>query len=336
MLIKGGQPTINDVADFAKVSVGTVSRVLSGNKTVGAERRQRVENAIRTLNYRPNMTARAMRTNKINILGLLVPDIANPFFAQIAKEVEVEAEKRGFSVLLANSHGDPDREERQIRSLVERSLSGLIVVACSDNSPDLSEYDRPLICLDRRLGENALAAVGNQDGSRRLGKLIAELGHQHVSDISGPLSTEIARRRALGFRDGFLSATQDERMLDEVEGMFSYQSGEELAHRFLSRSKRPTAIIGANDQIAIGVLRAAREREIAVPDQLSVAGFEDITLASLVAPSLTTVSQPTRALAEAVVTRLIDDWPNIQDVVLQGALVERQSTGPKPATPAFS
>lgn len=331
MLKNSGQATISDVARTASVSVGTVSRVLAGNETVGPELRKRVQDAIDSLNYRPNPMARAMRTKRVNILGLLVPDISNPFFGQIAKEVEIEAEARGFSVLLANSHGDRDREGRQIQSLVERSLSGLIVVACSDNVPAIDTSDIPIISLDRRLAGTPLASIDNEADSHKLGRLIAELGHRNVAYLSGPLSMQIVRQRARGFKAGFLDGDAKDRVLREFEGTFSYQTGEELARSLLLSADRPTAIIGANDQIAIGALRAARDLKIAVPECLSIAGFDDIVLASLVAPSLTTISQPARQLAALAVQKLVSEWPIIEDEMLPGRLIERQSTGKCPS-----
>jgi len=322
-------PTINDVARLAGVSVGTVSRVLSGNKTVRAELRDRVQSAVKELGYRPNLTARAMRTNKINILGLVVPDIGNPFFGQIARELEIEAEKRGFSILVANSHGDPERELRQIHSLVERALSGLIVVACSDRSHgELATIDTPIISLDRRLGTFPLATIDNEGMSAELGRHIADLGHRRVAYISGPLSTEVARARAEGFRSGFEAAAGQGHDLHLVEGDFSFEAGEHHAQSLLQGASRPTALIGANDQIAIGILRAARDLRLSVPEDLSVAGFDDIILAPLVVPSLTTVSQPTRELAASAVRKIVEDWPVIEDVTMPGRLVARNSTAP--------
>lgn len=324
--------TITDVARLAGVSVGTVSRVLSKNHTVGEDLKKRVHAAVEELDYRPNQAARAMRTKEINILGLVVPDIRNPFFAEIASEVEFAAERSGYSVLIANSRGDRDQELRQINSMLERSVSGLIVVACSDHQhPSLKEIDTPIMSLDRRLGTYPLATVDNAVMSAELGQHIADCGHRDVAYITGPMSTQIARDRRDGFQNGFRAAAGDGCDLRIIEGTFSFECGGTEARALLSQRDRPSAIIGANDQIAIGVLRAARDLGIDVPGQLSVAGFDDSILAALVAPGLTTVAQPTAQMASAVVQRLLGDVSDTDDILLPSNLVLRDSTGSRNA-----
>jgi len=250
-----------------------------------------------------------------------------PLFGEIAREVEFSAERHGCSVLIANSRGEWQREINQIHSMLERSVRGLIVVACSDKKHDsLEDVSTPIISLDRRLGSYPLASIDNRRMSAKLGEHIADCGHLSVAYISGPNSTQIARDRLTGFEEGFRRRAPKNCRIEVSEGTFSFEAGEQLATEFLSRDDRPTAIVGANDQIAIGALRAARDLNISVPAQLSVAGFDNIILAPLVVPSLTTIAQPTGQLAASVVDRLLGDRKESTDIVANSELIVRDST----------
>lgn len=318
--------TIKDVANFAGVAVGTVSRVLAGNKTVTDDMRTRVEKAIKALDYKPNLAARAMRTKTIQAIGLLVPDISNPFFAQIARDVEIAAAEHGHSVMVANSHDDPVHEAKQLAMLAQHSPRGIIVAAVLSDSVQTTVPDVPVVSIDRRFADSPLASVDHRQSSKELGQYIVSLGHRRIGYVSGPMSKTVAKDRAEGFITGVKSAEGAE--LTSLEGDFSFTSGEELGRQLLERSDRPTAIVGANDQIAIGIMRAARDMNLSLPEDLTVAGFDDIQLASLIAPRLTTISQPTKELARQTVRAMINGDAPLKDITLKGELVKRSSTGP--------
>ncbi|MEO1093112.1 MAG: LacI family DNA-binding transcriptional regulator [Pseudomonadota bacterium] len=326
-------PTIRDVAKHAGVSVGTVSRVLSENETVQPDYRERVRAAIRALGYKPNFAARALRTNKVDVIGLLLPDITNPFFAQLAKSVEMEAAAHGHFVILANSHDDPEIERRQISALLDRSPRGLIVAAASDSEAAEVEADVPILSIDRRLGTHPLASVDNRGGAAMVADHLYELGHRAIAYIAGPQTTEVGRIRKYGFVDRMsaLSTVAAPIEVEVYEGKFCFESGEEIAKAVLTGLSPPTAIASANDQIAIGALRAARDLGMDVPGEVSVAGFDDIELSSLVVPRLTTISQPTAALAKAAISQIFDHPDEPQDAILPGVLVKRGSTATAPS-----
>lgn len=328
-------PTIKDVAQLANVSVGTVSKVLSEDKTVKKALRERVLKAVSDLNYRPNMAARALRTNRASIIGLVVPDITNPFFAQLAKDIEAEASRRGHTVMLTNSHDDPITEGQQISALLDRSPSGLIVAACNDSSVTLETTETHVVSVDRRFHSFPLIGTDNATASAKLSTYLISLGHHRIAYLAGPQSTEVGRQRLEGFREQFDThrLQNPDLRLTVHEGQFDYDSGELLARSLLLMpiSERPTAIVAASDQMAIGVLRAARDMDIAVPRALSVAGFDDITLASLVVPRLTTVAQQTEKLANEAVKRVLDGQAPGNDAMVDGDLVVRESTGRAPS-----
>lgn len=326
--------TVRDVAKHAGVSVGTVSKVLARDATVKEVRRERVLQAIAELNYTPNQTARALRTKKVNVIGLVVPDITNPFFAKLAMQVEKHASARGHTVMLTNTMDDPRTEERQIAALLEQSLHGLIVVATNDSQDvSLGALDIPVVSLDRRYGATGLVSVDHETSSARVAEHLLDLGHRHLAYLAGPQDTETGRLRKAGFlkvvertRAGGTDLT-----VDILEGAFDFDSGEDCARTLLdpARGAVPTAIATGNDQMAVGALRAANDLGMRVPDQLSVVGFDDIDLASIVIPRLTTIAQPTDKLCELAVSRLLSDKvADVRDASIAGALVIRGSSSP--------
>ncbi|MCX2722486.1 LacI family DNA-binding transcriptional regulator [Roseibium salinum] len=324
-------PTVKDVAERAGVSVGTVSRVLAGEAAVKPSLREKVNEAIVALGYRPNVTARALRTRRTDVIGLIVPDITNPFFAQLAASVERAAQDYRHSLMLASSHDDREAEQDHVVAFLDRSVRGIIAIASSDN-PDLQlKSPIPIISLDRRFGAFPLVSTNHAQAAALIASHLFELGHRRIAYVAGPPDTEAGRARRKGF------VTRMKQLSDEVElevffGKFDYESGEKIARDLLSRSPqdRPTAIAAASDQQAIGALRAARDLNVDVPRELSVTGFDDILLANLVVPRLTTVRQPTDTLARRAVELLFSQSSDIGDEMIDGSLIKRVSTGPAP------
>ena len=324
--------TIKDVASAARVSVGTVSKVLSKNPTVKPALRDRVMSAVKDLGYKPNLAARALRTNRLNMLGLVVPDISNPFFAQLAKDIEAEAAKQAHTVMLANSDDDPGVEARQIEGLLAQMPKGLIVVGSVDQSTAPIQTDVPIVCVDRRYAGYKLISADHKAGSALVAKHLFELGHRRVAYISGPQSTEVGRLRKLGFCEHLqqLNTSEEPVELQIVEGYFDYSSGEEVARKLLAKEAdtRPTAIAAASDQQAIGALHVARDLGVEVPSELSIVGFDDITLANLVVPRLTSVAQNTGEIARLAVQDLLSELPlSTDDQLVETHLCARGSTG---------
>lgn len=296
-------PTIKDVAQRAGVSVGTVSRVLAKNKTVSEDIRAKVEATIEAIGYHPNILGRSLRLAKTDIIGLVVPDITNPFFAELAKHVEMLASAEGYSVLLANTHDDPEAEKRQIETLLGRLPAGLILVPVSNSLVDGLVDRTRTVTVDRPLSGHALVSVDNRQGGYLAADHLLAFGHRRLCYISGPSSTQVSGER----RDGFVQRLDEFRATHPreyvapqiVEGHFDYRSGEELGKQILAQAEaiRPTAIATASDQQAIGLLRAAADAGIRVPADLSIIGFDDIPLASLASPRLTTIRQPIHEIA---------------------------------------
>lgn len=328
-------PTVKDVARDAGVSVGTVSRVLARNETVNPAIRQRVEAVIERLGYRPSSLGRSLRLNKSDIIGLVVPDITNPFFAELAKHLETLASAAGYSVLLANTHEDPNAECKQVQSLLGRAPAGIVIAPVSGSLVGSILRDGAVsvtIAIDRALAGHSLVATDNFEGGRLAASHLLELGHRRIGYISGPSTTDVSIQRLNGFRGRIEEASADRSQsavdLRVLEGAFDYKSGEAMGRMLLQgeASQRPTAIATANDQQAIGLLRASRDLGIRVPEDLSIVGFDDIPLASLVLPRLTTVRQPMEEIAEITVRAVLGRGPVVGQITLKPALVERDST----------
>jgi len=270
--------------------------------------------------------------NGSDVVGLIVPDITNPFFAQLAKNVEMEAASRGAMVMLANSHDDPDIERKQIRAMHGRSISGVIVVASSDASRP-SSADIPIVSLDRRYGNYPLVATDQRDGAAKVAEHLHGLGHRNIAYLTGPEGMDVARQRRDGFVDRInqLSTPDDPIELSLHSGPFDFETGEAIGRSILlpvRKGARTTAIATASDQQAIGVLRCARDLGIHVPQDVSVAGFDDISMASLVVPRLTTLRQPIEDLAAAAMERVMEPLTFPADIAIRGSMVIRESTAP--------
>jgi len=331
---KKSAATIKDVAEAAGVSVGTVSRVLAKESAVKAALQERVLKAMSDLDYRVNIAARTLRTRQIDLVGLILPDITNPFFSQLAKCVEVEAVKRGHSLMLASSHGDIEAERSHVQAFLDRSVRGIVVVAAADGSGRSLDSPVPIVSVDRRFGRYPLVTTDHEKGAELVADYLYELGHRHIAYIAGPQDTEVGRLRRDGFvkRIRALGARGDKLILKIRQGRFDYTSGERVARKLLGASKTPpvTAIAAASDQLAIGALRSARDLGLLVPEDVSIVGFDDIELASLVVPRLTTVRQQTDLLAKEAMDRIFGEGRKRHPQLVAGELVIRDSTSSAP------
>lgn len=326
--------TIRDVARRAGVSVGTVSRVLSKHEAVKTALRENVEKAIQDLNYRPNLVARAMRTNRTDIIGLVLPDITNPFFAQLAKDVEMAAARFGISVMLANSLENAELQELRITAILDRSPRGVIVVATGESIHIKAIGDVPLVALDRPFPGFPFVSTDHVNSAALAADHLYTLGHRRICYIAGPRDTAVSKLREGGFVERIKVLAQRHEPIDltVMEGAFDYASGETIARRLLGQrpEERPTAIATSSDQQAIGVIRAARDMGVRIPEDLSVVGYDDITLASLVVPRLSTIRQPTGELAMAAVKMILGGDEPPQSASLLGSLVHRSSSSHPP------
>ncbi|HEC22840.1 MAG TPA: LacI family transcriptional regulator [Chloroflexi bacterium] len=328
-------PTMRDVAERAGVSVTTVSHVINETRPVSDELRTRVLAAIEELGYQPNALARSLRRKKTHTIGMILPDSANPFFAEVARSIEAVSFEHGYSVILCNTDGDLEKELLYTDLLVEKRVDGILFVAAGMSAEHilaLEEQHMPVVVIDRDIPDVAVDSVltDNAQGGLLATRHLIELNHRRIGCITGPSDVTPSAERVSGYQQ----ALQENGIpLDEtliVRGDFQYESGYRATRHLLALSDPPTAIFACNDLMAIGAVCAARELGLSVPEDLSIVGFDDIRLASFVNPSLTTIAQPKHEMGVLATQMLLErmqdrDRPPRRQM-LSTSLVPRQST----------
>jgi LacI family transcriptional regulator len=326
-------PTITDVAKRAGVSVGTVSHVLSGARSVAPATRRRVDRAVKELGYRPSFTARSLTRGRTMTVGMVVPDIVNPIFSQLLEGAEDALADWGYAVLFGSSENDLEKERRYLESFRERQVDGMIVDVATGSDPAVLAALReeiPVVLVDRLTPGWAGDAVLSADefGMGLAVDHLVQLGHARIALVNGEPDVSGAQRRRQGFTQRLARYGLESPWVSE--GTFTMDSGRDQARAILSSDAEPTAICCGNDVLAMGVLAVMHEREIDVPGTISVTGYDDIEFAGVVTPALTTVTQPMRAMGTAAARLLKQriDEPDepANNVTLKGELIVRGST----------
>ena len=314
--------TRNDVAQYAGVSTAVVSYVVNeGPRPVAPETRDRVLEAIRVLGYRPNATARALRMGTTRTFGLITPDGGNPLFAELAKAIDKEAAARGYVVLQTGADGDPATEQSKIAELLIRRVSGLLLVAPTED-PDLSETDIPVIAINRVLPTVSSVRPQYREGARRGVEHLLEHGHRRIGlVIGGGRSGE----RELGWRDALRAAGLEDGPIARTT--FSRRGGYDAGRELLTATNRPTAVFASSDLQAVGVLRAIHEAGLRIPDDIAVLAFDGTAETEYSWPPLSVVRQPLERMAREAVSRLIDGQDAVEAVTYPTDLIIRSSCG---------
>jgi len=330
--------TIKDVAQHAGVSVTTVSHVINNTRVVSAEGRERVEQAVRALGYVPNAMARSLKSNNTATLGMLIPNSSNPYFAEIVRAVEDRCFNAGYTLVLCNTDDEPRRQSVYLQVLAERRIDGLIVVSTGtvdDHSlaTQLQGLRIPTVLVDREIADPScdLVETAHMQGGLLAGRHLLSLGHQRIACIGGPEGVMSSEQRVEGWRMALAErgvVLRAEELL--WRGGFTSQGGYEAMLAILRTADKPSAVFVCNDLMAIGALRAAHEAGVAVPDELSIVGFDDIELSSYTSPALTTVAQPKTQIGALAVDMLLERVSGKRHepckVVLQPELRVRAST----------
>ena len=330
--------TRDEVAREAGVSPATVSYVINnGPRPVSPDTYQKVKQAVDKLGYKPNAVARSLRMKRASILGMILPDTHNPYFAEVVRGVEQVAFEHGFSLLLCHSDYSPERELHFANVLLAERVAGVLwFPATQDAQPArlLAEYGVPLVILDRTVPDIKCRSVltNNFRGGYLAAQHLVELGHRIVGCIARPMDLFHSQERLRGVRSGLsdYGITQDEKLI--VRGGFRMLDGYQAAKHLFDMQPPPTAIFSYNDFNAIGALRAARECNLDIPGDISIIGFDDIPQAAFTCPSLTTIRQPKldmgRHGAELLIElALNEDLPEVNEQPLEVELIVRESTG---------
>ncbi|MBV4475351.1 MULTISPECIES: LacI family DNA-binding transcriptional regulator [Pseudomonas] len=328
--------TIKDVAALAGISYTTVSHVVNKTRPVSAQVRLKVEAAIKSLDYVPSAVARSLKAKTTATIGLLVPNSLNPYFAELARGIEDYCERNGYCVILCNSDDNPEKQRSYLRVLLEKRIDGLIVASAGGDSglaEGLAGVKTPMVIVDRGLeGVDAdLVRIDHEYGAYLATRHLLELGHRDIATIGGPASTSVAQMRLAGFRRALKEAGVEVPAARMLESDFTSTGGYNAASLLLENNP-PSAIFAGNDMIGIGVLRAAAERNVRVPAELSVIGFDDIQMSRYVYPALTTVGQSILQLgemaAEVLLKRIATPALTTDQRIVTPSIVLRESTAP--------
>jgi LacI family transcriptional regulator len=327
--------TIKDVARESGVNVSTVSRALNGEYGVHAETREMVTAVARRLGYRPNRVARGLVTGRSHTLGLVVSDIRNPFFAEVARGAEDAAYRAGHDLILCNSDLDPEKQMLYVQSLLEKRVDGILMNSVSVLSraqqETLAGMGAAIVLLNRAAPRAAFSSVcaDNEAGGRLAGEYLLKLGHRQIAHITGPRHHGNMTDRAKGFVRA-LAGAGDPVTPVVLYGKNNFTGGYEMGREILEKHPEVTAIFAANDTMAFGAIRALTEVGRRIPKDVSVIGFDDIELASIVNPALTTIHQPKYEIGAAAVEILLRHADRkkshaAEHRVFDVNLVERQS-----------
>lgn len=322
--------TIIEVAAELGVSIATVSRALRRPELLSEETRIRVLSAVERLGYQPNLLARDLRLRESKIALVVVPSLS-PFFLEVFRGVEKAARKTGYSVLMGHTDRDPAREHAFFDQVAARRADGIILVT-SSHAPTLADRKRlpPVVAALEQIDGCSLPAV-RVDHTRAAvaaTQYLLDLGHKRVAHISGPMSSTMAVHRVEGYQLA-LGASLDTALC--VEGDFTARSGELAMNLLLARHAPPTAVFAANDEMAVGAVRAAKMAGLRVPEDISIIGFDDQRIAALYDPPLTTVHVPTAEIgyrAMLLLERVLNDSATDRDIVLPTKITPRGTTAP--------
>jgi DNA-binding LacI/PurR family transcriptional regulator len=335
MAERRARPTIYDVARLAGVSTATVSRALNGTGQLAPATRAAIDAAVEQLDYRPNTIARSLVMKSTQTIALLLPDITNPFYAELVSGIQERALKEGHTMLLCTTEGNPEREEEYLSLLRAKQIDGALVDGLVLPPDRIARFVRdgfPIVCLDRDVNSAAvpLVQVDNRLGAQLATEHLIALGHRRIAHVAGPPELRISDERAAGYRDAHERHRIPVDSALTAVGSFTAEGGYDAVQHLVGESF--SAVFAANDLSALGVISALSERGWHVPHEVSVVGFDDLRLASFASPPLTTVHQPAREIAERA-TQILLDLTNGKRVqkrrhLLEPRLVVRSSTAP--------
>jgi LacI family transcriptional regulator len=327
--------TLKDVARVAKVSTATVSRVINGHGNVTSATRERIMHVIESMHYVPDSAARSLSTGQTNTIGVLLPDLHGEFFSELIRGIDQAARTRGLHLLLSGVHGSAAETKTAVSNLRGR-VDGLLIMSPYADSTFLESplvADVPAVVLNSPTRGNSFSSlrVNNRGGARAMVRHLVSLGHRRIVFVAGPIDNYDANERLAGYCDA-LEAEAAGLIEWIIPGDFTEESGVRAVKKILTMDDKPDAIFAANDAMALGCLHALNQADIKVPEQIALAGFDDIPMARFVSPALTTVRVPMAELGSKALDALatvIDDRSAAPMLTqqIETSLVLRQSAG---------
>lgn len=337
-------PSIKDIAKEAGVAISTVSNVINETRFVKKDTREKVLKAVEKLNYRPNIIARGLRIKSTKAVGVIVPDIANPFFSQVIRGMEEVARNRGYTLILGCTFYNVEEEKRQTDILLHQFIDGLIFF-CGYNSYEhikmVNNQKVPVVVVDREIGDPKIPSVliNNTSAMEMAVDYLCSFGHRKIGYLTFSFDKQTTvRNRYTGYCNGLKKnkipyspnfvIIEDSLRLREIEGTYNVVKG------FLEKGEIPTAFITASDFFAYGLVKAIKEHGYKIPQDISVIGFDNIIFSEFIDPPLTTVKQPKKSMGSKAMNLLLDIVEGIKvrekNIVLQTEIIERSSVGPPP------
>lgn len=327
--------TIKDVAAQADVSVATVSHVINDTRFVSPELRERVLAAMQSLEYKPNQVARGLRSKRTNIIALVIPDICNPYFPELARGVQDIAHQHNYVTILGNSDRDIAQEKRLLHILSSQRVEGIIINPAGVSAEELLSIQSggvPIVIFGHQITHPAFDAVmiDDRQAARDIVAHLIARGHRRIAHLGSPRPTSGRLRH-----EGYVQALQEHGLAIDAslvtEGAWTQTGGYDAMQTLLQRTALPTAVFAANDLMAIGAMMRIRDAGLRIPDDMAIAGFDNIDQSACVTPSLTTVHQPKhdvgKRLAEVLFCRLRKEAPEApQRIILPYSIEVRAST----------
>lgn len=325
--------TLKELAEKIGVSRTTVSRVMSGNAQkyrISEKTVKKVKTAAEQFGLMPNQVAQNLRLQKTDTIGLLIPDIANPFFANLARVVEEELRAHGQMLLLCNSNESTELEAETLTNIIRRQIDGLIVAPVGLSGEHFRTLaDKPIVFIDRYFDELPIPHVStdNQAGAFMATRYLLDQGHRHIACIQGLRATVSNQDRVAGYK----RALKEQGGLPNIIGDgFTIENGYESAVALLAREEKPTALFALNNLIAVGALQALRDKGLSVPEDISLISFDEQPYFALTSPPVTTIQQPVKQIAKAAVQKLLLrlKGESTDSLKIQPEIIKRKSVLP--------
>lgn len=342
------KPTIYDIAEEAGCSTATVSRVLSNsNYPVKEETRKKILETARKLNYEPNIIGRMLKKNESMDIGVIIPTISNPFYPQIILGIEQEARKRGYNILLCNSFRDSITEQKYIETLYRKQVKGIIISSIGENRRYLERLRKQgivIVAIDQEIEGFKCSKVifDYAKGGELATDYLIKQGHTNIAFLASPLTRKSRKDVLKGYKLSLLNnnipLNEDNIIISDKEeeyenAIYEFKNGRLLAQRFLKRNAGSTAIFAVNDMTAFGVIQELTVNGIKVPDDISVVGFDNIEISSMINPPLTTINQPAYETGKLACQMLFDRFERGEEtdisIILEPSLIIRKSVAIK-------
>lgn len=325
--------TIYDVAEKANVSIATVSKVINNKGYISKKTREKVKRVMNELDYRPNIMASALMGKQTKTIGLLIPDLSNPFFSELARSIELRGHDLGYNLFICNTDYKIEKENKYIDLLKQKSVDGYILASGfekTDKIEELIKEKKPVVVVARDFSVFPVNAVALDDfmGGEIAARHLLEQGHKNIGVIARDLWSN--RERLRGFKhvlkENDLSLHPTFRY---IEGIDHLLLGSKMAGEYLTSDNPPTAIFACNDLLAAGVLQKARQLGVNIPKDLSLVGFDDTSIASIIEPPLTTIAQPIenmgREVMDTIVAIIKGEKKDISRITMMPSLIKRET-----------